>query len=376
MKGAFAPLESGASAVSSTVAEAGVRARAGALPRGCPSLDQRGRRARLDRVPELPEIAAYLHALEPRVVGARLEGIRVRSVALLRTWDPPLEAAAGKVVLGLRRLGKRIVLALEDDLFLALHLMVAGRLKWGPVPWSVPRKGGLAAFDFSTGSLLLVEAGTKRRARLHLLRGAEALAALDSGGIEVRDSDLAAFRSALLRERHTLKRTLTDPRLFSGIGGAFADEILHRARLSPLQINDNLSEEEHERLWSASRETLAEWIAIRIADAGEGFPEKLTPFHPRMARAREAWEALPGLRGARPAHRVRRPRDELLSRLPDRRADPRRPGAQPAPARRLATDAGGAGGSALSRVTSASERRRHRPLVASRPGEPRTKGLS
>lgn len=207
----------------------------------------------------------------------------MRSVALLRTWDPPLEAAAGKVVLGLRRLGKRIVLALEDDLFLALHLMVAGRLKWGPVPWSVPRKGGLAAFDFSTGSLLLVEAGTKRRARLHLLRGAEALAALDSGGIEVRDSDLAAFRSALLRERHTLKRTLTDPRLFSGIGGAFADEILHRARLSPLQINDNLSEEEHERLWSASRETLAEWIAIRIADAGEGFPEKLTPFHPRMA---------------------------------------------------------------------------------------------
>ncbi|CAN5830152.1 Fpg/Nei family DNA glycosylase [soil metagenome] len=234
-------------------------------------------------MPELPEIAAYLHALEPRVVGARLEGIRVRSVALLRTWDPPLEAAAGKVVLGLRRLGKRIVLALEDDLFLALHLMVAGRLKWGPVPWSVPRKGGLAAFDFSTGSLLLVEAGTKRRARLHLLLGAEALAALDSGGIEVRDSDLAAFRSALLRERHTLKRALTDPRLFSGIGGAFADEILHRARLSPLQINDNLPDEEVERLWLAARETLEEWIAVRIAETGTGFPEKVTAFHPRMA---------------------------------------------------------------------------------------------
>ena len=234
-------------------------------------------------MPELPEIEAYRNALEPRVVGATLQGIRVRSIALLRTWDPPLEAAAGKVVVDVRRLGKRIVLALEDELFLALHLMVAGRLKWGPAPWAIPRKSGLAAFDFSTGSLLLVEAGSKRRARLHLLQGEGALAVLDAGGIELQDSDLAEFRSALLRERHTLKRALTDPRLFSGVGGAFADEILHRARLSPLQINENLSEDEIERLWRASRETLAEWIAIRIADAGTGFPEKVTAFHPRMA---------------------------------------------------------------------------------------------
>jgi formamidopyrimidine-DNA glycosylase len=234
-------------------------------------------------MPELPEIIAYRNALELRVVGATLQTIRVGSIALLRTWDPPLEAAAGKIVMGVRRLGKRIVFALEEDLFLALHLMIAGRLKWGSVPWAIPRKGGLAAFDFSTGSLLVVEAGSKRRARLHLLRGVEALAALDAGGIEVQDSDLADFRSALLRERHTLKRALTDPRLFSGIGGAFGDEILHRARLSPLQINENLSEEEVARLWSASRETLEEWIAIRIADAGAGFPEKLTAFHPRMS---------------------------------------------------------------------------------------------
>ena len=234
-------------------------------------------------MPELPEIAAYLHALEPRVVGARLEEVRVASVALLRTWDPPLTAAAGKNVLGLRRLGKRIVFALEDDLFLALHLMIAGRLRWSQTRWSIPRKGGLAAFDFTTGSLLLVEAGTKRRARLHLVRGEEALEALDAGGIEIDRADLADFRGALLRERHTLKRALTDPRLFSGIGGAFADEILHRARLSPLQTTANLSAEEIERLWRAARETLEEWVAIRIAETGEGFPEKVTAFHPRMA---------------------------------------------------------------------------------------------
>ena len=234
-------------------------------------------------MPELPEIAAYLHALEPRIVGSRLEGIRVRSVALLATWDPPLEAVAGTHVVGLRRLGKRIVIALEDDLFLAIHLMIAGRLRWAETPWTVPRKGGLAAFDFSTGSLLLVEAGTKRRARLHLVRGEEALAALDAGGIEVAESGLEEFRAALLRDRHTLKRALTDPRAFSGIGGAFADEILHRARLSPLQMNANLSSEEIEGLWRASLEILEEWTAIRIAETGEGFPEKVTAFHPRMA---------------------------------------------------------------------------------------------
>jgi formamidopyrimidine-DNA glycosylase len=234
-------------------------------------------------MPELPEISAYLHALEPRVVGARLEGVRVASVALLRTWDPPLDAAGGKRVESLRRLGKRIVFALEDDLFLALHLMVAGRLRWSDSPWAIPRKGGLAALDFSTGSLLLVEAGTKRRARLHLVRGEAALAALDPGGIEIDGAGPAEFRAALTRERHTLKRALTDPRLFSGIGGAFADEILHRARLSPLQSTANLSAEEIERLRRAARVTLAEWTRVRIAETGDGFPAKVTAFHPRMA---------------------------------------------------------------------------------------------
>ena len=234
-------------------------------------------------MPELPEIAAYVHALEPRVTGARVREIRVRSVALLRTWDPPLESAAGREVTGVRRLGKRIVFDLEGDLFLALHLMVAGRLRWSGEPWTIPRKRGLAAFDFSSGSLLLVEAGTKRRARLHLLAGAEALATLDPGGLEIAGAGPGEFRAALLRERHTLKRALTDPRLFSGIGGAFADEILHRARLSPLQITENLSDEEVEGLRVAARDVLTEWTALRIAETGEGFPGRVTAFHPRMA---------------------------------------------------------------------------------------------
>lgn len=234
-------------------------------------------------MPELPEIAAYLHALETRVVRATLSEIRVRAVSLLKTWDPPLAEARGQRVLGLRRLGKRIVFELEADLFLALHLMVAGRLKWAAEPWTIPRKQGLAALDFSTGSLLVVEAGSKRRAGLHLVRGEEALAGLDPGGIEISSSSLLAFRSALLRERHTLKRALTDPRGFAGIGGAFADEILHRAHLSPLQLARNLDEDEIERLWKAARGILSEWTAIRIEEIGEGFPEKVTAFHPRMA---------------------------------------------------------------------------------------------
>lgn len=234
-------------------------------------------------MPELPEIEAYLHALRPRIRGAVLNDVRVRAVSLLKTWDPPLETARGREVTGLRRLGKRIVIELEPDLFLVLHLMVAGRLRWAEAPWTIPRKNGLAALDFSTGSLLLVEAGNQRRAGLHLLRGEPALAALDPGGIEVRDASLADFRAALLRERHTLKRALTDPRDFAGIGGAFADEILHRAKLSPLQINENLEPDEVERLWRASREVLTDWVAIRIAETGADFPEKVTAFHPQMA---------------------------------------------------------------------------------------------
>lgn len=234
-------------------------------------------------MPELPEIEAYIHALQPRILGATLTDVRVRAVSLLKTWDPPLETARGRQVTGLRRLGKRIVIELDRDLLLALHLMVAGRLRWSETPWTIPRKRGLAAFDFSSGSLLLVEAGTKRRAGLHLLRGEEALAALDPGGIEVIDSTLDAFRTALLRERHTLKRALTDPRGFAGIGGAFADEILHRARLSPLQINENLDPDEVERLWRASGEVLSEWTRLRVEETGQDFPEKVTAFHPRMA---------------------------------------------------------------------------------------------
>lgn len=234
-------------------------------------------------MPELPEIAAYLHALEPRIVGSTLPDVRVRSVSVLKTWDPPLDAARGRRVTGLRRLGKRIVLALDPDLFLALHLMVAGRLKWAKTAWAIPRRHGLAAIDFSTGSLLLVEAGTRRRAGLHLVQGEAGLAALDPGGIEVPGSSLEGFRDALLRERHTLKRSLTDPRIFAGIGGAFADEILHRARLSPLRRNDHLTPDEIERLWRAARDVLDAWVQIRIAETGSSFPEKVTAFHPRMA---------------------------------------------------------------------------------------------
>ncbi|MFN2420326.1 MAG: Fpg/Nei family DNA glycosylase [Gemmatimonadota bacterium] len=234
-------------------------------------------------MPELPEVHAYLKALEPRVMGATIEAVRLRSVASLKTYDPPLTAAVGRRVTRLRRLGKRIVVELGDDLFLALHLMIAGRLSWFEQPAQVPAKRGIAAFDFSTGSLLMTEEGAKRRASIHLVRGEEALAEFDAGGVKPLEASLEAFRASLQRERHTLKRTLTDPRAFSGIGGAYADEILHRARLSPLEMSDRLTGEEVERLWRATREVLADWIAIRLEETGEGFPAKVSAFHPRMA---------------------------------------------------------------------------------------------
>ncbi len=234
-------------------------------------------------MPELPEIVAYLRALEPRIVGATLNEVRLRSFALLKTFDPPLDALVEHRVSEVDRIGKRLVIGFDPDLFMVLHLMVAGRLRWAEAKWEIPRKRGLAAFDFSTGSLLLTEAGTKRRVALHLVRGASGLRALDPGGIEVLDAALEAFRGALLQGRHTLKRTLTDPRAFSGIGGAFADEILHAAKLSPLQLNTNLDTGEVERLWQASRQVLQEWIDIRCTEVGDGFPEKVTAFHPRMA---------------------------------------------------------------------------------------------
>jgi formamidopyrimidine-DNA glycosylase len=234
-------------------------------------------------MPELPEIVGYLEALEPRIVGHELEQVRVQSFALLKTYDPPIDDAAGRTVTGLRRIGKRIVIELDTDRFLVIHLMIAGRLHWETPGKAIPKKYGQAAFDFADGTLLLSEAGTKRRASLHYVAGEAALADLDPGGIEVDTATGEQFRAALQAERHTLKRALTDARFISGIGGAFADEILHRSRLSPLQMNTNLSSEEVADLHRAAREVLTEWVEIRRADTGDGFPKKVTAFHPKMA---------------------------------------------------------------------------------------------
>jgi formamidopyrimidine-DNA glycosylase len=233
-------------------------------------------------VPELPEIEAYLHALSPRIEGAELMAVRVASFSLLRTFDPPIEAVEGRTVRGLHRIGKRIVIDLDDDLHLVIHLMVAGRFKWNDAPKPIPKRGGLAAFDFSTGSLLLTEAGTKRRASLSVVR-TDDLDSVDPGGIELADATLEQFTDAFLTSRHTLKRALTDARYLSGIGGAFADEILHEAKLSPTQMNTNLTPEEISRLREAALHALDVWTKKRIAETGEGFPTKVTAFHPDMA---------------------------------------------------------------------------------------------
>jgi formamidopyrimidine-DNA glycosylase len=234
-------------------------------------------------MPELPEIVTYLEAIERHVGGDVLENVRVKSFSLLRTYDPPLDVLHGLQLSGLRRIGKRIVFEFDDDLFAVLHLMVAGRLHWHQERKLIPGKIGLAAFDFSRGTLLLTEAGTKRRASLHVLRGEEALAHLDPGGIEIDSATLEEFTAALNAERHTLKRALSDARHISGIGGAFADEILHAARLSPMQMNTNLDPDEVERLFESCRGTLEKWVTIRREDTGDGFPEKVTAFHPQMA---------------------------------------------------------------------------------------------
>lgn len=234
-------------------------------------------------MPELPEIVAYLDALEPRVVGETLERVRVSSFSLLKTYDPPIDDAGGRAVVGLDRIGKRIVLKLDGDRALVIHLMVAGRLHWEVPGKAIPRKYGQAAFDFAEGTLMLTEAGTKRRASLHYVADDAALRALDPGGIEVIGSTLEEFSAGLLAERHTLKRALSDARYLSGIGGASADEILHRAKLSPLQMNTNLSEDEVARLHDAAVDSLTKWIDIRRADTGDGFPKKVTAFHPKMA---------------------------------------------------------------------------------------------
>lgn len=234
-------------------------------------------------MPELPDVAVYLEALEARVLSHTLEKLRLASPFVLRTVEPAPADVAGKRVVALRRLGKRIVFALEDDLFIVLHLMVAGRLKWLAPGAKVPGKIGLAAFDFEHGTLVLTEAGSKRRASLHIVRGEEALRAHDRGGIEPLEMSEADFRTALTRERHTLKRTLTDPQVFSGIGNAYSDEILHRARLSPVQMTTNLADDELSRLYAATHEVLLEWIERLRRETGSGFPEKVTAFRPEMA---------------------------------------------------------------------------------------------
>ncbi len=234
-------------------------------------------------MPELPDIQVYLECLQPRIIGQRLERIQIRNPFLLRTVDPPYSQAEGKQVTGLRRLGKRIVIALESDLFLVLHLMIAGRLQWKPSGAKPPGKVGLAAFAFSSGTLILTEAGSKRRASLHVVRGEQALAELDPGGLQVLDADENRFRVALLRENHTLKRSLTDPRLFSGIGNAYSDEILHRAGLSPLALTHRLDDAEITRLYLAIRETLLDWIDRLRRETGDKFPTKVTAFREDMA---------------------------------------------------------------------------------------------
>jgi formamidopyrimidine-DNA glycosylase len=234
-------------------------------------------------MPELPDIAAYLCALEPRLLGARLERVRVRQAFFLRTFEPPLAAVEGRVVRELRRVGKRIAIGLEEELWLVLHLMIAGRLHWRPAGAKLAGRNDLASFDFAEGSLLVTEAGTKRRASLHVVAGAAALAALDPGGIDVLRADAATFRAALERENRTLKRALTDPRIVDGIGNAYSDEILHAARLSPIALTQRLGPEEWERLYAAARETLRDWIARGCDGARQRFPEHVTAFRPDMA---------------------------------------------------------------------------------------------
>jgi len=234
-------------------------------------------------MPELPDITVYIEALASRVVDQPLQRMRIAKPFLLRSVDPPISAAEGKRVTGLRRMGKRIVLELEDDLFLVIHLMIAGRLRWLPAGGKIPGKIGLAAFDFPNGTLILTEAGSKRRASLWLVRGEQALEQFERGGLEVLDADLAAFTERLILENHTLKRSLTDPRLFSGIGNAYSDEILHRAKLSPIKHTRRLSEEEFQRLFDATRSVLVEWTERLRRESKGDFPAKVTAFREEMA---------------------------------------------------------------------------------------------
>jgi formamidopyrimidine-DNA glycosylase len=234
-------------------------------------------------MPELPDITAYITALEARLLGQQLEHIRVASPFLLRTAQPPLASAEGLIVEDFRRIGKRIVIGLEDDLWLVLHLMIAGRLHWRAKGAKLGGRQNLAAFDFPQGSLVLTEAGSKKRASLHVVRGEENLQSFDAGGIDVFSADVDSFRKVLTAENHTLKRALTDPRLLSGIGNAYSDEILHAAQLSPITLTQKLNKDEWERLFEATKKTLQLWMGRLRSEALEGFPEKVTAFRPDMA---------------------------------------------------------------------------------------------
>jgi formamidopyrimidine-DNA glycosylase len=236
-----------------------------------------------EAVPELPDIELYLHALRPRLVGAQLTGLRIASPFLLRSVDPPVSDMVGRTVRGLRRLGKRIVWDMGGEHFVVIHLMIAGRFRWQAPGAKIPGKVGLAAFDFTTGTLLLTEAGTTRRASLVLARGEDALGAIDPGGINVLTASPAAFATALTRENHTLKRALTDPHLFSGIGNAYSDEILHAAKLSPLQLTSRVTPEGVARLREAAIGVLTRWRDALITETGETFPERVTAFREGMA---------------------------------------------------------------------------------------------
>ena len=234
-------------------------------------------------MPELPDVLLYIECLKPRILGQTLERLRLASPFVVRSVTPPVSAIAGRTVQGLRRAGKQIVFEFDSGLFLVIHLMIAGRFQWKDKAARIPARLGLAAFDFPTGTLLLTEAGSKKRASLHLVQGEAALAPFERGGLDVLRSELNEFREKLTYENHTLKRALTDPRLFSGIGNAYSDEILHRARLSPLKLTSRLSPEEIARLHGAAKATLTEWIEKLRSEAGSEFPAKVTAFRPGMA---------------------------------------------------------------------------------------------
>ena len=293
-------------------------------------------------MPELPDITVYIEQLERRIVGQTLEKLEIAKPFVLRTFDPPVAEVVGKTVRGVRRMGKRIVLVLDDELFdgelfIVIHLMIAGRLRWRAPEAKLPPKGSiLARLVFASGVLVLTEAGTTRRASIHLVRGEDALRQFDRGGLEVLSATLADFAARLRSENHTLKRALADPRLFSGIGNAYSDEILHRARLSPVMLTRRIRDEEIARLFGATKSTLEEWTARLRADVGDSFPEKVTAFREENGGAWPIRRAVSRVRGARAADPVCEQRDELLRALSDGREAARGPRALTAVGKGLA----------------------------------------